>query len=106
MKCYAIVELDVTDPSWVKPYLKDVTGLIEAHGGRYLARTNRAEALEGDRPVSQMVLIIEWPSHEHLMAFYESEAYRPHLEGRLNGSRAQLTVVPGEDVTRRAASPA
>lgn len=105
MKWYAVAEIDVTDRGWVPEYLERVTALVERHGGRYLARTPRAEKLEGDRPVPQVSLIIEWPSREAAMAFYESAAYRPYRERRLAGARNEFVLVPGEDVAGRARIP-
>ena len=49
MKHYTVAELEVTDPSWVRDYVNDVTAMVEAHGGRYLARTGQAELFEGER---------------------------------------------------------
>lgn len=39
MKCYFLVEAEVTDQRWVADYLKNVTPMVERRGGRYLART-------------------------------------------------------------------
>jgi hypothetical protein len=39
MKYYAVVEVAVTDDSWVADYLPNVTALVHKHGGKYLART-------------------------------------------------------------------
>lgn len=99
MKYYAVAEIDVTDPSWVRAYVENVTGLVERHGGRYLARTAQVEKLEGDRTPPQIVLIIEWPSKAAAEAFYASEEYRPYLESRRNGARNELVLVAGEDLT-------
>jgi Domain of unknown function (DUF1330) len=38
--------------------------MVEARGGRYLARTLRVEAIEGERTPRQVFLIIELPSEE------------------------------------------
>ena len=98
MKCYAVAEIDITDPSWVQEYVKQVTPLVEARGARFLARTPNAEKLEGEREKSQVYLLIEWPSKEAAVEFYESEDYRPYLEARVAGSRNQLVLVAGEDI--------
>ena len=82
MRYYAVAELDITDPAWVEAYVAEVTRLVEAFGGRYLARTAKIERLEGARPAPQVFLVIEWPSREAAIEFYESEAYRPHRERR------------------------
>ena len=41
MKWYAVAEIDVTDPSWVRDYVADVTKIVERRGGRYLAQTTQ-----------------------------------------------------------------
>ncbi len=105
MKYYAVAEIDVVDQSWVPEYIANVTELVERAGGRYLARTARSEKIEGDRTPPQIVLLIEWPSKEAALAFYESAAYRPYRERRLAGARNQFLLVPGEDVTGAATIP-
>lgn len=98
MKHYVVAEMEITDPAWVHPYVAAVTRMIEARGGRYLARTGSVDTLEGEaRP--QISLLIEWPSREAALAFYESEEYRPYRESRIAGGRTRLLLVKGEDVT-------
>ena len=98
MKYFAVAEIDVTDRSWVLEYVQNVTPLVESYGGRYLARTSKIEKLEGDRRTPQVFLIIEWPSREAAMSFYESEEYRPYRESRLRGSKNEFLLVAGEDI--------
>jgi len=105
VKHYTVAEMDVTDPSWVRDYVNDVTPMVEAHGGRYLARTGQAELFEGERELPQVVLLIEWPSREAAEAFYESEEYRPYREARRAGSSGAFLLVAGEDSTARASVP-
>jgi uncharacterized protein (DUF1330 family) len=99
VKYYAVAELDVTDPTWVEAYVPAVTKLVEQFGGRYLARTSTVEKLEGARPAPQVFLVIEWPSREAAIEFYESEAYRPYRERRRAGARNELALAAGEDMT-------
>ena len=102
MKHYALAELDITDPSWIAAYVEETTALVERHGGRYLARTSNFERVEGERPTPQIYLLIEWPSREAAIAFYESEEYRPHRESRRAGSSGEFLLIAGEDDTGRA----
>lgn len=102
MRYYCVAEMDVTDRGWVPEYVREVTALVERFGGRYLARTPKAEVLEGEGRVPQIFLIIEWPSREAALAFYESEEYAPYLKSRLGGSAGRLLLVAGEDVTATA----
>jgi len=99
VKHYVVADIDVTDPRWVAEYLKTVTPMVERYGGRYLARTGRFEKLEGSRASPQLLLVIEFPSREAAVAFYQSEEYRPYLQRRLAGSRGQFYLVAGEDAS-------
>jgi uncharacterized protein (DUF1330 family) len=98
MKYYAVASLDVTDPTWVRDYVAEVTPMVERHGGRYLARSATVERLEGDRQVPQVVLLIEWPSREAARGFYDSEEYAPFRSARLRGARNEFLLVAGDDV--------
>jgi len=99
VKYYAVAEMDITDRAWVQEYVETVTRLIERFGGRYLARTPRIEKLEGERAAPQVMVLVEWPSREAAMAFYESDEYRPYRESRIAGARTRLLLVKGEDMT-------
>ncbi len=105
MKYYLIGEVETTDESWVPDYVKNVTGMVERWGGRYLARTPRAEKIEGERKLSGIIVIVEWPSKESATAFYESEEYRPYRQKRLAGAKNEFLLVAGEDVAQTAHLP-
>jgi len=98
MNYYAVAEIDITDPGWVEDYVANVTPLVEARGGRYLARTPRIEKIEGSRPAPQVSMIIEWPSKEAAEAFYESAEYAPYRADRERGARNEFMLVAGEDI--------
>jgi uncharacterized protein (DUF1330 family) len=102
MKYYAIVELDITDQSWVPDYIQNVTKMVERHGGRYLARTPKVEKVEGERKPPQIIVLLEWPSRETAVAFYESDEYRPYLQSRLQGARNEFLLIAGEDSAQAA----
>ncbi|MEW6688738.1 MAG: DUF1330 domain-containing protein [Pseudomonadota bacterium] len=105
MKCYAVAELDITERSWVRDYVQSVTPMVEKRGGRYLARTNDLERLEGERKNPHIFLIIEWPSRAAAKAFYESEEYRPYRARRLAGSKGDFVLVAGDDINKLADIP-
>jgi uncharacterized protein (DUF1330 family) len=100
VKYYAIAEIDITDPSWVRDYVTNVTAIVERQGGRYLARTGKIEQVEGEgeRTPPQALVLIEWPSKEVAEAFYESDEYRPYRESRRAGANNEFFLVAGEDV--------
>ncbi len=97
MKVYTVAELTITDPSWTEQYLKQVTPMVERHGGRYLARTPNMEKIEGQRALPQLALIIEFPSRQAADAFYYSEEYAPFLAQRKAGANNEFMIVNGED---------
>lgn len=98
MKYYAVAEVNVIDPSWVPEYLAKVNALVAGYGGKYLARTSEAEMMEGDGPLHQTSIILEFPSKEAAYAFYSSEEYRPLRDARVAGSTGKFYFVAGEDV--------
>jgi uncharacterized protein (DUF1330 family) len=102
VKYYFIGEIEVTDQSWVPDYVKNVTDMVERHGGKYLARTPKIEKIEGERRLMPMCVILEWPSKETAVSFYESEEYRPYRQNRIAGAKNEFLLVAGEDVTQTA----
>ncbi len=94
MAAYLIVEVtDVSDQSGVMQYAEQVTPLALQHGGRYIAR-GPVQVLEGDhRP--QMLVILEFPSQEHLQTMYDSAEYAPLKELRQRSSSCNFLSVEG-----------
>lgn len=102
MKYYTVAEFEINDYHWVKAYVQEVTKLLERFGGRYLARTSNFEKIEGERNPPQIFLIIEWPSKEAAIEFYESDEYRPYLQSRKEGASTEMFLVAGEDINKAA----
>ncbi|UCE63064.1 MAG: DUF1330 domain-containing protein [Nitrospirota bacterium] len=98
MKHYVVAELNVSDDSWVPSYLAEVTRLVEENGGRYLVRTPKIQKIEGERPVPQIFIIIEFPSKEAAVTFYSSAEYQPYLKARKEGASTEMVLVAGEDI--------
>ena len=105
MKYYLIGEVEVTDPSWVTDYTNNVTGMVERSGGRYLARTQKIEKIEGERKPLAICVIVEWPSKEAAVSFYESEAYRPYRQNRVVGAKNEFMLIAGDDLAKVAHIP-
>jgi uncharacterized protein (DUF1330 family) len=105
MKYYSVVEIDLSDDSWIPAYVQNVTAMVERAGGRYLARTSHIEKIEGHRAAPQIMVIIEWPSKQIAERLYQSEEYRPFLESRIAGAKNQFFLVAGEDVANVAKMP-
>jgi len=94
MTAYVVAEVDVTDPEAIKDYQKGVPAVIEAFGGRYLARGGEVRSQEGNWEPSRMV-IVEFPSLEAAETFYNSEEYKDLKDLRIKASNSRLILVDG-----------
>ena len=95
MAVYVIGVVTVTDPSWVEDYVPKVDALVRAHGGRYLARAQAPERLEGDLDVPSVAVILEFPDEASARGWYSSGDYAPFLKARPAGSEGTLFLMPG-----------
>jgi len=94
MAAYLIAQVEITDPELYEEYRRLVPGLIASHGGRYLARSEALEVLEGNLH-SNRLAIVEFPHMTALRAFYESDAYQPLMAIRRRAARSTLLAVTG-----------
>jgi uncharacterized protein (DUF1330 family) len=72
-------------------YPENVGPLVEEFDGKYLVLHKEARALEGPFHPDHMV-IIEFPSMDRLMEFYESDEYKPWLELRKKAQRGETSI--------------
>jgi uncharacterized protein (DUF1330 family) len=93
MTAYWIAHVEVTDPEAYGRYAKAATEPIEAHGGRFLARSGRYVQLEGNDRARNGV--VEFPSLEAAEACYRSEGYQAALTHARGASVRDLVVVEG-----------
>jgi uncharacterized protein (DUF1330 family) len=71
-----------------------VPPVIAKYGGRYLARGGRTEVLEGEW-IPRRLVIVEFPTLERAMAWWNSEDYRGPKALRQSSSKANLVVIEG-----------
>lgn len=74
MSGYIIAMIDVTDMAVYLEYIKLSPIAVEKYGGKFLTRGGQTTLLEGERMASRMVLI-EFPSHDRAVEFYNSPEY-------------------------------
>lgn len=98
MPCYVIAEVKITDDSWVPDYAARVHDIVARHGGRYLSRSGRIEALEGEAPNASLVALIQFPSREAAMQFATDPEYAPFAEARKAGSVSSLFLIDDTDL--------
>jgi uncharacterized protein (DUF1330 family) len=72
---YVVVEMKVSDPEQYKQYMAAAPATIASHGGEYLVRGGRHEALEGDWQPAR-VAVLKFSSYEQAKAWYDGEQYR------------------------------
>lgn len=94
MSAYMIARVDVKDMTQYREYTKLTPAIIEAHGGKFVARGGDVVTLEGDVE-SRRVVIIEFPDVASAKAFYNSDEYQAAIKVREGAADGQFIVVGG-----------
>ena len=97
MPSYSLISSTPTSEDWIPSYVESVGALVARHGGKYLARTADFERLEGSGDDPAAFVVIEWPSKEAGLAFFNDPEYQPFLKARLAGSVSEHFLVEGGD---------
>jgi len=80
-------------------YRELASASISRHGGRYLVRGADPQVAEGDWPAGRRVVVVEFPTMEHLQAWYASADYAEARAVRQTALDRRLLFVDG--VTRQ-----
>ena len=83
MSAYLIADLTIQNAEAFAAYVEIAGPLIENFGGRVIARSDAAAALEGVPP--DHFVIVQFVSMDAAKRFYHSEEYREPLQQRLGG---------------------
>lgn len=94
MAVYIVSRVDITDNERMKGYMAAAPATVEAYGGRYIVRSGNIELVEGERAPDRVV-VLEFPTREQALAWYESQEYRPLREERWQSSDATILLVQG-----------
>lgn len=98
MTVLAIIETNITDPTWIEDYVKNVTPIVTNAGGKYLTRSDNVDLIEGsEKP--QFSVVAEFPSKEAALKLYNSEEYKPYKIARQSGSTSKYLIVEVENGT-------
>ncbi len=92
-KAYVIGTVTVHDKSWMAEYRPKAQTLLNKYGGRVLARGSPIEALEGDDPEADVVVILEFPSVAKAKAWHSDPEYRPLMELRRGGTTSEFVLM-------------
>ena len=82
----------VSDPERLTAYAELAGPAMRAAGGRFLARGRPAEVFEAG--IVERAVVIEFPSVEHAVAAYHSEAYQEALRVLGDTAERDLRIVP------------
>ena len=94
MSAYVIVDIDVADPVGYSDYKELAPAAVALYGGKYIARGGKSENLEGDWPISRLV-ILEFPSMDLAKAWLNSPEYAPARALRHKYASSKMVVVEG-----------
>ncbi|TQM14656.1 DUF1330 domain-containing protein [Pseudonocardia kunmingensis] len=92
MSAYMIISVTPEDEEGFAEYERRTLAVVERFGGRPVARDTASFALEG-AVAPGIAVILEFPSKEHVRAFYESEEYAPLKAFRHAIARAGALVM-------------
>ena len=83
MAAYVITDSEITDQAVFDDYLAQVKAVVEAHGGKYLARGGATEVVQGDW-TPRRIAVMEFDDVEQARAWQNSPDY-VDLEGCSTG---------------------
>lgn len=95
MAAYAISEVEIYDEQQAARYRVLAAESIAQYGGRYLARGATPQVPEGDWPLDERVVIVEFPDMARLREWYASPEYAPALAIRRSALGRRLLFVEG-----------
>jgi len=91
-EAFVVAAHRMRDLAAFQPYAEQVGAVVQRFGGRFLARSGKAEMLGGDF-VSDRAVIIEFPRAVDAVAFYVSDIYAPLMKIRHATSDPRFLVM-------------
>ena len=77
-------------------YIRQVKPIVEAHGGRYLVRTEQVKHLSEKR-TPQRVIVIRFDTREQLDSCFSSPEYRDIMSKRAESVDSRAIIAEGLD---------
>ena len=94
MSGYLIAQLNMTDKESFKLYAETVPESVKKFGGKYLVRAGEFKSMQGKWDFTRNV-IIEFPTYEKALEWYNSDEYKPIKQIRLDNSEGTNIIVKG-----------
>jgi uncharacterized protein (DUF1330 family) len=92
MPALLIADIEVTDAAGYEEYQRQVPGYVGAYDGRFVVRGGAARPLEGAWHPQRLV-IIEFPSMDRLLAFYDSAEFAILKSLRMHAADCRIIAV-------------
>jgi uncharacterized protein (DUF1330 family) len=100
MVAYVIAErLDQWDPEVFAAYGPLAAASIARFGGRYLAKGDRIDLLEGEGPAPLAMAVLEFPNVEQARAWFASDDYQQAAAIRRGGAKNRFLLIEGQGYT-------
>ena len=97
MTFYSVLDVTPITDEWIPAYIGPANKLVAKHGGKYLARTDSHEQIEGEKKDAALRIVIEWPSKQAAINFMNDPEYVPHLKARTAGSVSNHYLIEAKD---------
>jgi uncharacterized protein (DUF1330 family) len=94
MSAYVVVDVEAKDLEKYEEYRKLAPAIVKAHGGKYIARGNKIEYLEGSW-TPKYIAIVEFETFERAKAWYDSPEYVAVRPIRQQTTNSQMIIVDG-----------
>jgi uncharacterized protein (DUF1330 family) len=91
---YMIVRVEVTDWEQYQKYMAATPNILAQYNGRFIVRGGQTVTLEGPEESSRVV-VIEFPSFDQAVNFYNSPEYSAARKLREGAATAHLLAVEG-----------
>ena len=94
MSAYAITDVEIVDAELYGQFIERVTGTIEAHGGKFIARGGQIEVRMGDWTPKRLA-ILRFDNLQQIQTWLESPEYTALDDIRSRSSNINMVVVEG-----------
>ena len=94
MSAYVITDVEITDAELFGQFFERVTGTVETHGGRFVARGGEIEVRLGSWTPKRLA-VLEFGSMEQARAWLDSPEYTALDDLRSRAANINMVVTEG-----------
>ena len=94
MSAFVITDVEITDASLYGQFFEQVTGTVEAHGGKFVARGGTLEVILGEW-TPKRIAILEFDSLQQIRTWLASPEYTALSDIRSRSSNINMVIVEG-----------